>query len=442
VDSLVLLHLLLRECDRLALHLVVAHYNHGLRAVAAEEDAAFVRTVAENLGLPVVVGSGAVLEEAQRSGRGIEDAARTMRYTFLEQVRVTSNSNRIVTGHTADDNAETILLNLVRGSGVRGLAGIPLSRDDGRIIRPLLFATREEILEFAGTQRLEWREDASNASDAHRRNIVRHDLLPTVREKLNPGIARTMMRTGELFGELDRHLTAVARAALDKVVCCHTGEEVRLSCTHLRSHPAAVQETLLRIVVQESTGRELTFDRVAALAGLLHQQPGRVAELGGSWRAVRAGDEIVIDAAQRPLPYTEFVRPGIPCGIPGGIIELVAVEYPVAVRGHGHGIEYVDADAAGSEGCIVRSWHNGDSFVPLGMSGHKNVGDLLSEAGVPALRKAGHPLLTTRDGDIIWVCGIRLGERYKVHEGTCRVFKLIYQRSAEELHGEATEDQW
>jgi len=330
----------------------------------------------------------------------------------------------------------------MRGSGVRGLAGIPVSRDDGRIIRPLLFATREEILEYAGMQRLEWREDASNASDAHRRNIVRHSLLPIVREKLNPAIARTMMRTGELFGELDRHLTAVARAALEQVVSCRTGEEVRLSCTHLLSHPTVVQEQLLRIAVQESTGRQLTFDRVTALAGLLHQQPGRIVEIGGLWRAVRTAGDIVINAMRAPQPYLESVTPGTVCLIPGGAVEVTPVDLPVTVQGHGPEIEFADADATGTDGLIVRSWHEGDTFVPLGMTGHKNISDLLNEAGVPSLEKPGHPLLAAPGGDIIWVCGIRLGERYKLHERTRRAFQLKYQRTAEELDGEATEDQW
>jgi len=442
VDSVVLLHLLSDQRDRWGLSISVAHFNHGLRPGAAEEDEAFVSRLASQYGFPVSIGSGSVEEEALKSGRGIEDAARTLRYAFLEEARVSTGSNRIATGHNADDNAETVLLNLLRGSGLRGLAGIPAVRDEGRIVRPLLFATREEIAAFAGTVGLVWREDASNATDAHRRNIVRHHLLPVARERINPGVARTLLRTAELFGELDRYLAEIARAGLEKVTICRTGKEIRLSCPRLLSYPAVVRDSVLRLAVQEQTGLGLTFDRVAALAGLLQQQTGRVVELGGYWSAARAGEEIVIAPEAPGRPFSLSVRVGTPCLIPGGSIEATLTEKPVALGTHGVETEYVDAGLTGTEGLVVRSWKEGDSFVPLGMSGHKNVSDLLGEAGIPSSGKAGQPLLTTADGEIIWVCGVRLGERFKVRNTTRLVLRLSCQRSAENLHGEATEDQW
>lgn len=442
VDSVALLHLLAEEEARSVLHITVAHFNHGLRPGAAEEDAAFVTRLSEGMGFPVVVGRGPVADEARRAGRGLEDAARTLRYAFLEEVRSSTRSDRIVTGHTADDNVETVLLNLFRGSGVRGLAGIPVSRNGGRIIRPLLFATREEIMEYAGTEHLEWREDASNTSDAHRRNIIRHDLLPTVREKINPGVARTISRTAELFGGLDEYLTGIAHAALEQVVCCRNGQEVRLSCSRLLSHPTVVQHLAVQLAVEESIGRRLVSDRVAALAALAHQQPGRSVELSGNWKATRTGDEIVIATTNPPQPFFESVKPGIPCDFPGGRIVVAVVERPADPANHDRTMEYVDADRAGTEGLVARSWHEGDVCTPLGMTGHKNVSDLLNEAGIPSLRKAGHPLLTTAEGEIVWVCGIRIGERFRVTDATRRVLQLTYQQTIKEPHGEATEDQW
>ncbi len=442
VDSVVLLHLLADQRSRWELWISVAHFNHGLRPGAAEEDEAFVSRLAASYGFPLSIGRGAVEEEARKSGRGIEDAARTLRYAFLEEARVSTDSNRIATGHNADDNAETVLLNLLRGSGLRGLAGIPVVRDEGRIVRPLLFATREEIAAFAGTAGLEWREDASNATDAHRRNIVRHHLLPVAREKINPGVARTLLRTAELFGELDSYIAEIARAGLEKVTICRTGREMRLSCPRLLSYPAVVQDSVLRLAVQEYAGVSLTFDRVAALAGLLQQQTGRVVELGGNWSASRAGEEIVIAPVAPGTPFSLPVWMGTPCLIPGGRIEATLTERPIAPGAHGAEMEYVDAGLTGTEGLVVRSWKEGDSFVPLGMSGHKNVSDLLNEVGIPSSRKEGYPLLTAAGGEIIWVCGVRLGERFKIRDTTRLVLRLTYQRLVEDLHGEASKDQW
>jgi tRNA(Ile)-lysidine synthase len=442
VDSVVLLHLLHQECKRWSLTISVAHFNHGLRPGAAEEDEKFVRRLAERWGLSVSVGRGPVEEVALRSGRGIEDAARTLRYAFFEEVRVATKSSAVATGHSADDNAETILLNLLRGSGVRGLSGIPVMRDEGRIIRPLLFATREEIVGYAGATGLEWREDASNATDAHRRNIIRHHLLPVVRERINPGVARTLMRSAEVFGDIDRFLTHSARNGLDEVTACRTGQEVRLSCSRLLSYPTVMQGLILQLAVQEHTGYRLTSDRAAALSGVLHLQPGRTVELGGNWVATRTAEEIVITAVEAPVSYLLPVSIGTPCRIPGGSIDARFVEPPVTLDHHGAETEYIDADQTGTEGLMVRSWNEGDSFVPLGMSGHKKVSDLLNEAGMPTLRKAGHPVLVSAEGEVLWVCGIRLGERCKVRHTTRRVIQLTYQRSVEDLHGEAIEDQW
>jgi tRNA(Ile)-lysidine synthase len=245
-----------------------------------------------------------------------------------------------------------------------------------------------------------------------------------------------------LFRELDLHLTDTARAALDRVIRCRSGQEVCLSCARLLTYPAAVQEALLQMAVQESTGRRLVFERVAAIAGLVHQQSGRVVELGDNWKATRTADEIVISAPQMPAPFLESASISAPCIFPGGRIEMSLINPPAGLAGHGRDTEYVDADKTGTDGLIVRSWHEGDTFVPLGMAGHKNVSDLLNEAGVPSLKRGGHPLLATADGEIVWVCGLRIAERFKVTGQTRRVLHLKYQRTVEETHGDAAEDQW
>ena len=441
VDSVVLLDLLAEERERSGITIVIAHFNHGLRPGAAEEDAAFVQRLGSLYAVPVHLGSGPVKEEAQRQRRGLEDAARTLRYAFLEQVRVDTGSTRIATGHHADDNAETVLLNLLRGSGVRGLAGIPATRDNGRIVRPLLFATREEIQAYAAARGLQWRDDASNDSEAHRRNIVRHQLLPVIREKLNPGIAHTLMRTAEVFGELDRHMSHVARTGLDQVITRRTGGEMRLSCTHLLTYPTAIQDRMLQFAVQECTGLQPGAERVAACAALLHRQPGKRAGIGGGWMVVREPDELVIRATVTHAPFAVPVTVGTLCATPGGDVATELMERPPAFPPHDAHREYVDADRTGTQGLVVRSWNDGDACVPLGMSGHKNVSDLLNDAGIRWPAKAAHPLLTAAGGEIIWVCGVRLADQFKITTGTRNVLQLTYQRPLDHVHGEAAEDQ-
>jgi tRNA(Ile)-lysidine synthase len=315
-------------------------------------------------------------------------------------------------------------------------------RNEGRIIRPLLFATRDDILEHAGAAGLRWREDASNATDAHRRNIIRHHLLPVVREKINPGIARTLLRTAEDLGELDQYLATVARIGLDQVTTRRTGEEMRLSCTHLLSFPSAIQDRMLQRAVQDYTGRHITAERVAALSGMLHKQAGRSVELGGIWMATRDADELVIHPSPDIAVYALPLTVGTMCTTPGGNVTVTLLDRPAGfVPRGGHG-EYADAESTGRDGLVVRSWRDGDTLVPLGMSGHRNVSDLLNDAGLMTPAKPGHPVVTTADDRIIWVCGVRISNDFKVTDSTRALLHMTFQSSMEQRYGEAVEDQW
>src|SRR5690606_7110870 len=213
-DSVALLHVLTRLKDQESLDLVVAHLNHRLRGRSADEDAAFVGSLAERWGLPAVVEEADVARMARQRGVGIQEAAREARYAFFSRVAEAWGAARIALAHHADDQVETVLFRLIRGTGTRGLAGIPPVR--GPIIRPLIDVSREDIVAYCRRHRLPYRTDPSNRDMRYRRNRIRWELIPLLEERYNPRVREAIVRMARILRDeddfLDRYADGVYRS--------------------------------------------------------------------------------------------------------------------------------------------------------------------------------------------------------------------------------------
>lgn len=244
-DSVCLLHWLSGQTD---LQVFAAHFEHGLRGEESLRDAAFVEALCGKMGIPCLVEHGDAAAYAKEKHLGIEEAARELRYAFLERAAEAFSCDRIATAHNADDNAETMLLNLCRGAGTAGLRGIPPLR--GRIVRPLLHCTREEIEDYLREHGLSHVEDSSNADDAFRRNLLRHQVLPVLRQ-LNPQVSKAALRTAELLREDEDCLDALAADFLQNF---DDGES--LPIRELLALHRAVSSRVLRRIAPGSLERE------------------------------------------------------------------------------------------------------------------------------------------------------------------------------------------
>lgn len=252
-DSMCLLHWLKERREEYGFSLLAAHYEHGLRGDESLRDAAFTREQCEMLGIRIVVGKGDVAAFAEAQKLGIEDAARTLRYRFLEETADRLACDRIATAHNLNDNAETVLMNLCRGAGTRGLAGIPPVR--GRIVRPLLWTSREEIETYLDVHRIPHIEDSSNRSDDYTRNRIRHQIIPLLMEE-NPSFLSAIGRTAELLREDDACLCREAEAFLRE----HRKGNSIPSKALLRLEPAVAAR-----VVRMLCGRGVSMERTLAL---------------------------------------------------------------------------------------------------------------------------------------------------------------------------------
>ncbi|MBA3944564.1 MAG: tRNA lysidine(34) synthetase TilS [Herpetosiphonaceae bacterium] len=287
-DSLCLLHLLRRfEADGLQLH--VAHLNHGLRPQAAA-DAAFVAATAADWGLPVTVGERDVAALAQQQHSGFEAAARQARYAFLRDVATAVGTDDVALGHTADDQAETVLLRLLRGAGPTGLAAMRPRTELATglvLLRPLLAITREEIEAYCAAHGLLPRQDASNTSPLFVRNRVRATLLPAIKT-YNPHIVQTLGRTATVCADEDAYIRSQLDHLWPELVIQAGDHQVVLDRLAFRNLPRALQRRALRRAMELLGGlTEVGADHTERMLVLAQQEHGRLQLPGGRWLRVR-----------------------------------------------------------------------------------------------------------------------------------------------------------
>ena len=417
-DSTALLLIMSRLAKNLRLQLGVAHFDHGLRGRrVAERETAFVRDLACSLSLPFYT------ESAHGERKASEDAARRARYDFLASVAEREGYGGVATGHTASDQAETVLLHLVRGAGLDGLAGMsprarwPFSGHDGlELLRPLLHLSRQDTLAYCAAADVQPIEDESNASPRYRRNRVRHEVLPLLRQ-LNPRIDEALMRLAGAASEDTSFLHAVAAEALSK----SPKDAVRLRREVLASWPAAPRRYALRLAVASllGDGQELTRQHVEALERLvLEGKTGDRVDLPRGVHAVLQREALEL-RLKRETGF-ELPEQSVDLKAPGesrfGPLVVVA-----AKKGPKAGMwAEVDAEAVAG-GLCVRRRQPGDRFQPLGMKGSKKLQDFLTDAHVPRDERGAIPLFVSPRG-IVWAGGLRIAEWARPQPGNATVF--------------------
>lgn len=255
-DSVCMLHAVLAYARARNIRVCAAHYDHGIRGEESVRDARFVASLCERLGVELASERGDVPRYAKENRLGMEEAARQARYAFLERAADTLGCRLIATAHNADDNAETMIFNLTRGSGAKGLCGIPVRR--GRLVRPLLSVTREEIEQYLAENGLEHVEDSTNASDDYSRNLIRHAVMPRLRE-INPALAAVCTRTAELLRRDEDYFDAAVQSFLEK---SFDGESVELSAFD------ALHEAIASRVVRALWSKSLSNAHVDAVLSL------------------------------------------------------------------------------------------------------------------------------------------------------------------------------
>jgi tRNA(Ile)-lysidine synthase len=457
-DSLGLLHILSRIAPEHPLHLRVAHLHHGLRGGDADADARFVQAFAQELGLPCVEGRADVRALAAREGRSLEEAARQARYAFLRDAALDAGAGVIAVGHNADDQAETVLMHLLRGSGVSGLRGMlpraPLA--DYRLpsgggvtvappaaplwlVRPLLQVGRDRIVAYCAAHGLAPRFDRSNEDATYFRNRLRHELLPLL-ETYNPAIRKVLIHTAEVMAGDAEVLRQRAEAAWEQAALPAEPHEVRFDLARWRSLPVGLQRATLREAVHRlrRSLRDVNWEHIEravqlAREGLTGQSAtlpaGLALELSYDCLRIAAVDAAPTTATPQLASSVHLIVPGVTPIEDGWRVVVEGAdpaELPLA-PGDQPWQAWLDADATGPE-LTLRPRLSGDRFQPQGMAGHgMKLNEFMINAKVPRADRGGWPLLIGRQG-IAWVCGLRVDERAAVTASSRRVWRVRLER--------------
>jgi len=436
VAMLAVLRELAREDER-AYRLTVAHLDHALREESAA-DAAFVADLAEQWSLPCICERRDVAAEARDRGEGLEQAGRTARYEFLRDAAAAAGADRVAVAHHADDNVETVLYRIVRGTHLRGAAGIPASRRLGRspvtLIRPMLACRREEIEAFCRRAGLTWREDATNADTRLRRNFIRHELLPLLRERLNPRADEAVLRLAAAAAEAEGVLAELAAAALGRATREADEGCLVLDAAILAQEPPAVRACAVRQALEHlgAPMRSVGADRIAELAELPCGGGPSGVSLPGGYEARREAGEVILERSPVPPPAAEAIvlDLGGETILPDGrrIVCRTEVFDSAAFVRHctdpPDGLEMLDADVVRGR-LLCRPRRDGDAFVPLGCPGRQSVGDFLTNLHLPRRRRE-HVRCISDELGIVYVAPLRIDDRVRVTPRTQRVLQIRF----------------
>lgn len=440
-DSLCLLHLLNSLSERLKISLVVAHLNHGMRPEASLESDR-VRDIAAAWSLPFE--GGAVNVPHYATGRGLseEEAARILRYRFLLETARQFRASKVAVGHHQDDQAETVLFNLLRGTGPDGLAGMLPCRCLGSVhlIRPLLNLSRREIEQYCQGKNLKPALDSSNLQTDYTRNRIRLELIPQLEHQYNPRVKEALARLAVLAAEDRRYLQEKTVFAL-KFVSRHQGKQLILSKARLGKLPEALRGRVARLALEGYLHyKQIEWIHVQQLLNLAREMgPAREITLPGGVKVYAIRNYLVIAAERTPIKTLSESRPLRVPGrtpLPGGgwiearICRLSELTWPPAPEQ-----AYLDFHRLPPSLSIRGRWP-GARFYPQGAPGGKKLKDFYIDQKVPKHRRNSYPLIVSPQDEIVWIAGLRIAHPYRVTRRTEKVLTLNY------MFGESTEKCW
>jgi tRNA(Ile)-lysidine synthase len=424
--------------SQLDLKLHVAHLNHGLRGAESDADAQYVSDLASRLGLSATIGQRDVAGYRLRHGLSMEEAAREVRYDFLAEAAASMDTHLVAVGHTADDQAETILMHLVRGAGTRGLRGMqPVGawksapgHTQLTVVRPLLEVSREQTEAYCRAHELQPRSDSSNLWPAYLRNRLRFEALPVL-QAFNPRLRDTLLRTGRIMADELAFLEERVAQVWDNVVN-KEGDLLALDSEKLAALHPALQRHLLRATVEHFQGslKDIEADHVEQMMAALAKPAGkRLALPGGLVFWIDYGRFLIGYAALCPLPPLQGEHrlkvPGETL-LPGWKVRA-SIEPSSSQAGHGGRFAArLDFEVAGSD-LVVRGRRQSDRFQPLGMGLTKKLQDFMVGAKIPGIWRNRVPLVFS-PRHIIWVVGWRIDDRAKITTATKQVLQLSFER--------------
>lgn len=442
-DSMALFHLLVRTRYHDKIDLGVAHLNHCLRGETAEKEADFVSREAAALGCPCHVGRARVINVKRKLNLSLEEAGHRVRYAFFNKVMADGGYNKLALGHHMDDNAEQVLLALLRGTGPRGLSGIaPIKAD--RIIRPLIHARRAQIETYIKAENISCMRDASNDDTRFLRNRIRHDLMPLLASAYNPRIGEHLNRLADVVRTEESWIGDIVAQEYPKSVIGRKHGEVALSVNRLRTIHTALMRRLVRVALEEIAGnlRRIEFFHIHSISRLLNGSDGKECHLPGGLRARRDGERLLLSVLPRDRRRSAAARIEKAAGFEKVIAGPLPGNYEIHEMGIGLRLSfcsrrrlppwtaieanraYLDFDRLALP-LTVRRPAPGDRFCPLGAGGRQKLKKFFIDHRIARRDRSISPILADRRG-IVWLIGQRIDERVKVTSRTSQILNIEF----------------
>lgn len=398
-DSVCLTHILYTLRDRIGIELFAAHLNHGIRGSEAERDELFAKRCAEALSVPFFAEHADIKGEAKRRGVSEELCGREARYAFFERIAAANGITRIATAHNMNDNAETILMNFIRGASINGLCGIPVRR--GNIIRPVLCLTRAEIESYVNKNGLEYVTDSTNLSKVYTRNKIRLDFIPKIERELNPNFTETAVKNAENINADRELLDEIADKAYRRYVSNGAVDTEALNAEHI-----SIRRRILYKMLTEAAGTaDISSQYVDTLEALASSgRSGSGADLPSGLRARVEYGRLII--GEKSIPAEEFeytIDVGKITTIPELGIEVSLEETDIPGK--------MSFTFPKNAVLSVRNRRKGDLFYPEGMNGSKKLKNYFIDEKIPR-EKRGLTGLLTADGEIAYIIGKRRDRRF------------------------------
>ncbi len=421
-DSVCLLHVLYRLKDKLALDLAALYLDHGLRPDETKGEVEFCRGLCEELSVDFLDRSIDVRTYANETGFNLQEAARELRYMTFESVAYEIGAKKIALGHTLDDQLETFFMRMFRGSGPKGLSGIPPMR--GMIIRPLLNVDREAIENYLKQENQRFIMDPSNLKKNYLRNKLRLELIPEMK-KMAPHIMQSIARTMDILREEEKYFEIIIAKTLMKLISRKTDKRIELFLSPLESMDRVILRRVLRKALDETRGlRGIAFVHIEDIIELIkYGRQGDRISLPGGLRAVKDYATLIL-TSEIPEKLGSFTL-----NVPGkvvlkeiGAVIKASIEHDSKQHGRERTIAVFDAEKTGTE-LTIRSRGKGDFFYPAGFGKKKKLQDYFVDEKVPRDERDAIPLVI-KGNDIVWIAGYRGDERFKVSDSTKRFLKI------------------
>lgn len=431
-DSMALLYVLESLKQEMNFEITVAHINHGVRGLESDGDEEYVKTICCDLGIAFYSHKVNMDEYAKIHKMTSEEAGREIRYTFFRKIVAEVGATKIAVAHNKNDQAETLLLRFMRGTGVDGLRGMEYKNDN--VIRPLLAVERDDIEEFCEEQCIDPRIDKTNFMPIYGRNKVRLELIPFIEKTFNSGIINTLFRTSEIMKTDSDFLEQQTQAEFKNSLKSREGNRITLDSEKLKNMHEAIASRVIRSSIEKLNYNLKGIERkhIEDIIGLVtSNKTGKSIDIGNSMTVKTSYTDLILEKNQdmEQVDYIHKIKIDNIIYIPELDIKIKANVYSksdVNIDFNNPFLKCFDYDNIKSE-IYIRNRKDGDRFVPIGMKGHKKLKDFFIDEKIPKEKRNMLPLIL--DGEtIIWVVGYRTSENYKVSSNTKKVLVLEYTK--------------